>query len=234
MIRARVLLVTAAIGAAVGLSFAVSSPPDAVQGSFARIIHVHVPSAWLAFLAFGVTAAGSIGWRITRRRAWDRLAGASAEIGVLFTAVALLTGMIWGQVVWGRAWDWLDARMSTTALMFFVYLGYLALRRAIPDHETRASRSSILGIIAVVQVPLVYASVYLWRTLHQVPSIRPGGSTMHPDILRAMLINLAAFTLVYAALMTARLVVARLEEALEATPSEVAARAIETPRMPDA
>ncbi|MDH3518724.1 MAG: cytochrome c biogenesis protein, partial [Acidimicrobiia bacterium] len=123
----------AGAGLVTGLFLAISAPPDAIQGEFVRILYVHVPSAWLAFMAFGVTALGSIMWLIRKDERWDRLAASSAEIGVLFTALALLTGMIWGRPVWGTYWDWLDARMSSTALMFFVYLGYLALRRATPD-----------------------------------------------------------------------------------------------------
>jgi heme exporter protein C len=120
-----VLGALALIVLAAGTWLAWTAPPEAIQREYYRIINIHVPSAWLAFLAFGVTAAGSIGWRITRKRGWDRMAASSAEIGVMFIALALVTGMIWGRPVWGRFWDWQDARMATTALMFFVYLGYL-------------------------------------------------------------------------------------------------------------
>ncbi|MPZ51901.1 MAG: cytochrome C biogenesis protein, partial [Acidimicrobiia bacterium] len=171
----RTSAVVSVVALGVGLAFALTSPVDKLQGEYSRIIHVHVPTAWLAFLAFGITALGSILYLIRRTDRWDRMAASSAEIGVLFTGLALVTGMIWGDVIWGRAWDWGDARLTTTLLMFFVYLGYLALRRAIDDPEVRARRSAILGAIAVVQVPLVYFSVNLFRTLHQVQSISPGG-----------------------------------------------------------
>ena len=200
-----------ALGA--GLGFALISPPDLLQGDFVRILYIHVPSAWLAFLAFGVTAAGSIGWLFTRRMGWDRMAEASAETGVLFTAIALATGMLWGKPVWGAYWDWGDARLATTALMFFVYLGYLALRRTTTDPRLRARRSSVLGAIAVVQVPLVYFSVKLWRTLHQGLTIRPDGIQMDGAMVTALLVNLAAFTLLYITLLSFRMELARMEEA---------------------
>lgn len=213
MTRIRVLFGVAAAAMAVGLWFALTAPPDALQGEYSRIINVHVPSLWLAFLAFGVTALGSIMWLWKKKQRWDRLASASAEIGVLFTGIGLFTGMVWGQAVWGRAWDWGDPRLTSTAVMFFVYLGYIALRNAVDDPVVKARRSAILGVVAVVQVPLVYFSVNLFRTLHQTQSIRPDGSTMPTEMLIAMLVNVAAFTILYVALMAARTDVARIEEA---------------------
>lgn len=225
-----VLPALAAAALAVGLILAVNAPVDAFQGEFARIMHVHVPASWLAFLAFGVTALGSVMWRLRRTRRWDRLAAASAELGVLFTAVSLLTGSLWGGAVWGTYWDWADPRMATTALMFFVYLGYLALRRTTPDPDAAASRSSLLGIIAVVQVPLVYFSVNLFRGLHQGQSIRPDGVTMPTEMLVAMLVNLAALTVVYLALLVRRTQVMRHEE--EGVAAEpVAGAGVERPRL---
>lgn len=231
MTRTKVLGALALIVLAAGTWLAWTAPPEAIQREYYRIINIHVPSAWLAFLAFGVTAAGSIGWRITRKRGWDRMAASSAEIGVMFIALALVTGMIWGRPVWGRFWDWQDARMATTALMFFVYLGYLGLRRATPDPIARADRASILGIVAVVQVPLVYFSVYMWRTLHQTPTIRPDGAQMHPQMLTAMLVNLAGFTLLYLALLSARMLLAKREDDLETAPQPVAGTSVARPSL---
>jgi heme exporter protein C len=227
----RLILPTAAgVASVIGLGMAMATPPDAFQGDFARIFHVHVPSSWIAFLAFFVTAFGSVLWMFTRRAFWDRLAAASAEVGVLFTGAALLTGSLWGKPVWGRFWDWGDARLASTALMFFVYLGYLALRRATIDPLARARRSSILGMIAVVQVPLVYFSVNLWRSLHQTQTIRPDGAAMGPEMLRAFLVNLVAFNLVYLALLTGRIRLGRIQE--EAATSPVpAGSAITAPRL---
>jgi heme exporter protein C len=201
----------AAVAVGVGLWFALTAPPDAVQGDFSQLLGIHPPAMWLAFLAFGVTALGSIMWLVRRTDRWDRLAAASAEVGVVFTAIGLFTGMVWGQAVWGTAWDWQDPRLMSTAVMFLVYLGYIALRNATDDPPARARRSAILGAVAVIQVPLVYFSVNLFRTLHQTQSIRPDGSTMPDEMLIAMLINMAAFTVLYVALMAARLEVAKVE-----------------------
>jgi heme exporter protein C len=228
--RVRILLLTAAVAVAVGIWFAFTAPVDSLQGEFSRILHIHAPVMWVAFLAFGVTALASIMWLIRRTARWDRLGEASAETGVLFTAVGLFTGMVWGQAVWGRAWDWGDARLASTAVMFFVYLGYLALRRATPDPEMRARRSAILGVIAVVQVPLVYFSVYLFRTLHQTPSIRPDGATMPSEMLVALLVNFAAITYLFVALLMARLDVARAEEQAMAD-TGLAGDSVKPPRL---
>ncbi|MEE8406681.1 MAG: cytochrome c biogenesis protein [Acidimicrobiia bacterium] len=230
MTRIRVLFAVAAAAMAVGLWFALTAPPDALQGEYSRIINVHVPSLWLAFLAFGVTALGSIMWLWKKTQRWDRLASASAEIGVLFTGIGLFTGMVWGHAVWGRAWDWGDPRLTSTAVMFFVYLGYLALRNAVDDPVVKARRSAILGVIAVVQVPLVYFSVNLFRTLHQTQSIRPDGSTMPAEMLIAMLVNVVAFTILYVALMAARTEVARVEEANRET-ELLAGDAVKPPKL---
>lgn len=230
MKRAQALLGFAALALVVGLWFALTAPADALQGVFSRIINIHVPSLWLAFLAFGVTAFGSIMWLWRKRPRWDRLAMASAEVGVLFTAIGIATGMVWGQRVWGTAWDWGDPRLATTAVMFFVYLGYLALRGAIDDPVVRARRSAILGAVAVIQVPLVYFSVYMFRTLHQTPSVRPDGSTMPREMLMAMLVNVIAFTLLYVALIVTRMGLAEAEETASDREA-IAGSEVEPPRL---
>ncbi len=221
-----------AFAVAIGLYLALTAPPEAIQRTYARILYIHVPTAWLAFLAFGVTAIGSIGWRLSRQLRWDRLAASSAEIGVLFTGLALLTGAIWGRPVWGVFFDWADPRMASTAVMFLVYCGYLALRRLNDDPVVAANRASILGIVAVIQVPLVYFSVNLFRSLHQTQSIRPDGSTMAPPMLRALLVNLVAFNLIYLSLLVTRLILAKAESELAAV-SPVAGKAVIPPRLAD-
>jgi len=205
-------------GATATLVFALVSPADAVQGNLVRIMYVHVPAAWLAYLAFTVTLVGSIGYLISRNLAWDRTAAASAEVGVYFTGLTILLGMIWGKPTWGVWWTW-DARLTLTAIMFFVYLGYLALRRTTTDPQARARRSSILGVLAIVQVPLVHFSVTWWRTLHQPPSlVRPDGPQIDdPLMLTALVVGVASFTAIYVALMAKRTELARLEDAIAMT-----------------
>lgn len=193
-----------------GLALAVAAPADQLQGDLQRLLYVHVPAAWLAYLAFAVTLVGSIGWLWRRRAFWDRLAAASAELGVVFTGLALATGSIWGKPVWGVWWTW-DPRLVTTALLFVVYVGYLALRRGTDDATARARRSAVLGILAFVQVPVVHLSVVWWRTLHQLPTvIQTGGPSMDPRMLVALVGNLGAFTLVYLLLLRARVRLAAL------------------------
>lgn len=230
MTRVRVLMGLAAVAVGVGLWFAMTAPPDALQGGYSRLLGIHPPSMWVAFIAFAVTAFGSIMWLVKETERWDRLASASVEVGVIFTAIGLFTGMVWGQAVWGTPWDWQDPRLMSTAVMFFVYLGYIALRNAIDDPVIRARRSAILGAIAVVQVPLVYFSVNLFRTLHQTQSIRPDGSTMPDEMLLAMFVNMGAFMVLYVALMAARIEVAGLEAAA-APESTVAGEAVRPPRL---
>lgn len=207
-------------------------PPDAVQGDLQRIMYVHVPSAWLAYLAFTVTLVGSLAYLITSRLRWDRIAASSAELGVLFTGLALATGMIWGKPVWGVWWTW-DARLVLTAVMFFVYLGYLALRRSIPDPATRARRSAVFGVLAVVQVPLVHFSVVWWRSLHQPATVlRPDRSPqIDPPLLFALLMSLAAFTVLYGALMQRRIALEEARTGVEEEAEEVAGAAVRPPSL---
>lgn len=231
MTKRLVLPALSAVAIVYALWLALISSPDVFQGDFVRIMYVHVPSSWLAFLAFGVTALGSALWLWRKTIVWDRIAEASAEIGVVFTALSILTGAIWGEPVWGTYWDWGDARMASTALMLFVYLGYLALRRATPDPVARAKRSSILGLIAVVQVPLVYFSVSFWRTLHQGQTVRPDGIQMDGSMVAALLAGLAAFTLLYLALMVERVRLARIEDENMLSDSVTAGTAITAPDL---
>jgi len=209
-LRRHWLETVAAVAVALSLFRSMTVAADVTQGDVQRIMYVHVPSAWLAFLAFAVTVVGSVGWLRTRDRRWDRLAASSAEIGVVFTGLAILAGMIWARPVWGQFWTW-EPRLVTTALLFFIYLGYLALRRAVIDPEQRARRSAIMGIVAFIQIPIVYESVNWWRSLHQTSS----RNSIDTPLRVTLLLGVVAFTFVYAALLQRRLELARLEEELE-------------------
>jgi heme exporter protein C len=200
---------------AFGLGF---SPADRDQRESVRILYVHVPSAWLAYLAFVVTAVAS-GLYLLRRRhslAWDRLAGASAEVGVLFMGITLVTGMLWGRLTWGVFWEW-DARLTTTAFLFVTYVGYLAVRRLGGTHEQRARRSAVLALLAVLEIPLVHWSVELWRSLHQEASVlRPDGDVkMDGLMLFTLFVGIVAFTLMYAWLVIHRQRTLTVEDALD-------------------
>ena len=215
MKREKVLPVAAGILVPAGLAAAMAAPPDRIQGNLQRLMYVHVPAAWLAFLAFGVTLLGSAGWLRTQQERFDRLAASSAEVGVFFTGLAIVLGSIWGKPVWGVWWTW-DPRLVTTALLFFVYLGYLGLRRAIFDPVRRARRSAIFGLVAFIQIPIVHLSVLWWRGLHQPPTVlRPGDPTIDHVMLAALMLNLAAFTALFALLLRARMQLARDERSVE-------------------
>ena len=224
-----------AIAALVTFAAGMIVPQDAVQGQLSRILYIHVPGAWLAYLAFGITMAASAMYLWRSTLIWDRLAASSAEIGVYFTGLTLVLGMIWGKPTWGVWWTW-DARLTLTAIMFFVYLGYLALRRTTDDIDARAKRSAILGVLAVVQVPLVHFSVVWWRSLHQAPTLlKPESPDMDGEMVIALLVSLAMFTVMYVAMMVKRMELARLEEqVLRAEQSDagpVAGEAVTAPSL---
>jgi heme exporter protein C len=204
----------ASLGLAAGLvmGFAVA-PREAIQGNVQRIMYLHVPTAWVAYLAFAVVLVASIAYLWTRAAAADRLAHASAEVGVVFTGLTIAAGSIWGKPTWGTWWSW-DARLTSVAILFVMYVGYLLLRGMVDDRERAARLCAVLGIVAALDVPLVHFSVYWWRTLHQPPSLlKPGAPSMPPVILAALLVNLVAFTLLYAYFVTkrARLLAAEAE-----------------------
>lgn len=185
-------------------------PADAAQGDVQRIMYVHVPSAWLAYVAFFVTFVASIAYLVRRELRFDRFAAASAEIGLVFTALVIASGAIWGKATWGKWWDW-DPRLTSTAIMFVIYAGYLLLRQSLVDRERRARLGAVFGIVAFLNVPIVHFSVLLWRGLHQPPTvIRPGDPTIDHLLLAQLLASVASFTLVYLWLLRRRV---DLEEA---------------------
>ena len=193
-------------------------PADLNQGDAQRIMYLHVPSAWLAYLAFFVTAAASALFLVPRTRsaAWDRVAGASAELGVLFTGLALVLGSLWGRPVWGVWWAW-DARLVTTAVLFFLYLGYLALRRIPATPDARAKRCAIAALIAFVDVPIVHFSVNWWRTLHQQGTVfnERLDAKIHGVMAFTLWFGVLAFTMIFAYLLDKRYHLLALDEERE-------------------
>lgn len=174
----------------------VVAPPDAIQGQSQRLMYVHVPSAWTAYCAYALVLFSSIAVLLRRGQRWDALARAGAELGVGMTALAIVEGSIWGHTVWGVWWTW-DARLVTTAVMMFLYLGYLVARGLPGSPERVARRSAWLGIALFAQVPVVHFSVLWWRTLHQPPTLlRPDlEAPIAPLMLAALLTSLVAFML---------------------------------------
>jgi heme exporter protein C len=163
-------------------------------------MYVHVPSAWIAYLAFIVTAVASAGWLFGKKHSmgFDRFAGASAEVGVMFMAITLITGSLWGRLTWGEFWQW-DPRLTTTAFLFVTYLGYLAVRRLDGSKEQRARRSAVVAMLAVLEIPLVHFSVVLWRSLHQGATVlNPSGDVkMDGLMLFTLFSGVVGFTLIF-------------------------------------
>jgi heme exporter protein C len=188
------------------------APPDAVQGEVQRLMYVHVPAAWLAYLSFTVVFVASAAYLLTSRTRWDRLGAAAAEVGVLFTGLTIVLGALWGKPVWGTWWTW-DPRLTTTAVLLLIYLAYLALRQMADSPGRRARWSAVLGVVGFVDVPIVHMSVVWWRSLHQEATVIRllGGPTIAPVMLAALLVGVAAFTLLYGYLLTLRVRVARRE-----------------------
>jgi heme exporter protein C len=200
---------------AFGLGF---SPADRDQKEAVRIMYVHVPTVWIAYLAFTVTALCSALYLFSKKHAlgFDRFAGASAEIGVVFMALTLVTGMLWGRITWGVFWQW-DARLTTTALLFVSYIGYLAVRGLGGSHHQRAKRSAVVGLLIVLEIPLVHWSVRLWRSLHQEATVldTDGDANIDGLMLFSLFVGVVAFSLLYAWLLLHRSRAMAMEDALD-------------------
>ncbi len=201
-------LVAMVAGSAAGLLLV---PADALQGQVQRLMYIHVPAAWLAMLSFFVVFVMSVLYLVQRDQRWDRVAESSAEIGVVFTALTLLLGSLWGKPTWGVWWTW-DPRLTTTAILLMIYVGYLLVRSFADDPEKRARWAAIVGIVGFVDVPIVYLSVLWWRTLHQPPS---SPRSVAGEFVYVLLLNVAAFTLLYIYLMVRRYRIAVAESHLE-------------------
>ena len=197
----------------------IKAPPDAYQGDSQRIMYLHIPSILIAYLSFFLVFVGSCLYLWKREKRDDNLAHAAAEIGVLFTALTIIEGSIWGRPTWGVWWTW-DARLTLTAILLLIFIGYLMLRALVEDESRAASSAAILGIIGFLDIPLIHMSVYWWRTLHQPPSIlRPDKvpwENIHPELLTALAINFVAFVLLYFYLLSLRLRLGEMHEEIKA------------------
>ena len=197
----------------------VKAPPDAYQGDSQRIMYLHIPSILTAYLSFFLVFVGSCLYLWKREKRDDNLAHGAAEIGVLFTALTIVEGSIWGRPTWGVWWTW-DARLTLTAILLLIFIGYLMLRALVEDESRAASSAAILGIIGFLDIPLIHMSVYWWRTLHQPPSIlRPDKlpwENIHPELLTALAINFVAFVLLYFYMLSLRLRLGEMHEEIKA------------------
>ncbi|SVE23581.1 uncharacterized protein METZ01_LOCUS476435, partial [marine metagenome] len=166
-------------------------PADEYQGEIQRLLYIHVPTAWLAMLSFLVVFLMSMLYLVQRKLKWDVLAVSAVEIGVLSTALTLIVGSLYARPTWGIWWTW-DPRLTTTALLLIIYIGYLIVRSMTEDPEQRARWAAVIGIIGFIQVPIVYLSVFWWRSLHQPPS---SPRSMAAGFGLVLLLNLIAYTI---------------------------------------
>ncbi len=203
-------LIAGALTAWLGL---VVTPPDKVQGQLVRLIYVHPAVATMCYAGFGLCALASLAylWPRTRTRRWDRLAVASAEVGVVFCVLTLITGSIWGRPTWGVWWTW-DPRLTITALLCAVFIGYLALRRTGGDPDALAKRSAIVAVVCILLVPVDHEATTWWASLHQTSTLLRANPLIHGEQLYTMLLSFVAFGLGFAWLVLHRYRVEVLED----------------------
>jgi heme exporter protein C len=194
------------------------SAPDRDMGHLQKILYVHVPSAWTSMIAPAVVFVASVLYLWKRRETYDMLAASAAQVGVVFIGLTLAQGSIWARPTWGIWWTW-DPRLTTTAILFMIYAGYLALRSFTEDEDQRARWSAAVGILGFLNVPIVYMSVRWWRTIHQVQSTP---DTMDATYALGMRLNAVAFLFIFVFLVGMRYYIARLERARTAALEEAA------------
>jgi heme exporter protein C len=193
------------------------TPVEARQGVAQKIFYLHVPAAWSALISFSLVGITSGLYLWLHDPRLDRFAAASAEVGVAFSAVMLTTGPIWAKPIWGTWWTW-DARLTLTLFLFFLFIGYLALRASLHDPSERARFSAVVGILGMLLVPFIHLSVYLFRTLHPQPVVlKPSAPSLPPEMLRTLLISTAVFTLLYVGLVTLRYGLGMAQDARDET-----------------
>lgn len=186
-------------------------PADRLQGEVQRLLYVHVPIAIVAMLSFFLVFLMSLLYLVQRKLKWDLIALAGAEVGALCTALTLVLGSLWAKPTWGVWWTW-DPRLTTTAILLIIYVGYLIVRSMTEDPDQRARWAAIIGILGFVQVPVVYLSVFWWRSLHQPPSSPRSMATTFGAVL---MLNLVAYTLAFTYLVMRRYRLAQAQLALE-------------------
>ncbi|MDA2933880.1 cytochrome c biogenesis protein [Acidobacteria bacterium AH-259-D05] len=179
------------------------APTEREMGEVQRIFYFHMGAAWNAFLAFfGVFVAGLV-YLISRRPSWDQLAAACAEIGVIFTAIVLVTGSIWAKPVWNTWWAWGDPRVMTTTVLWLIYIAYLILRSSLPEGEQKYKYCAVFGIIGFLDVPIVWISIRWWRTIHPVV-ITSSGAELETEMIHALIVSMISITVLCVTLVVLR------------------------------
>jgi heme exporter protein C len=205
-LSARVLpwLAAATLAAfAAGIYLGMNAPDDYQQGATVKIMFIHVPAAWLAMASWTVMTIAALGTLVWRHPLADVAAKAAAPLGCAFTAMCLITGMLWGRPMWGTYWVW-DGRLTSVLVLFLMYLGVLALWRTVEDPTRAARASAVLTLVGAVNLPIIKFSVDWWSTLHQPASVlRLGGPTIHPSLLTPLMVMALAFALLFVTLHVA-------------------------------
>jgi heme exporter protein C len=214
--RGQVVTVLALLGVvAVYVRALAFTPIERTQGPAQKIFYVHAPVAWAALMAFSITGLLSVAYLWLRDQKLDTIAASSAEVGVAMSIAMLTTGPIWGKPVWGTWWSW-DARLTSTLFIFLLFIGYLVLRGALTDPATRARYSAVIGIMALVLVPFIHMTVYLFRTLHPDPILmKPSAPSLPGVMLLTLFISIGVFTLLYVGFLMQRYALAVLRDVRE-------------------
>jgi len=198
------VLATGLIGS--GLWLGLNAPPDYQQGETVKIMFIHVPAAWTSMLAYACLGGASFVSLVFRHALADAAAKAVAPLGAAFTAIALITGSLWGRPMWGAWWVWGDARLVSVLVLLLLFVGYMALRASIDDEARGARAAEILALVGLINLPIVKFSVEWWNTLHQGESImRAGGSTLAPVYLTPLLLAGAGYAAAFGALWLERI-----------------------------
>ncbi len=196
------------------------APEDVTMGIVQRIFYFHIALAWVPYLAFLIVCIASILYLTRRARKWDLLAANSAEIGVIFDTLVLITGPFWGRVAWGVYWTW-EPRLTTSLIVWLLYIAYLLLRRSVGEQEKRARFAAVFGIVAFVSVPINFMAIRWWRTIHPIV-IKASGMTLdHPNMIVAMVVSIIAFTVLYGLLLALRIAIDNSREELERLKDEI-------------
>lgn len=190
-------------------------PTERTMGVVQRIFYIHVPAAWVAFMAFGIVAICSAVYLWLKDERLDMAAVAAAEGGILYTAIVLLTGPLWGKVAWGTWWTW-EPRLTLTLLLFFIYIGYFLVRSSTENPQKGRRFAAVVGIIGALDIPLIHLSVQWFRSLHPAPVVmKPEGPSLHPDMLATLFVGLGASTLIFFSFFLFRYGLERMKRALD-------------------
>src|SRR5262252_5920089 len=191
------------------------APTEKTQGMAQRICYIHVPLAVIGAYGSAVLLfIGCLGFLLTRDLKWDRFAAVACEMGVVFTTAQLLTAMMWAKPIWGT-WYVFDSRGTLQIVLLLIFISYFMLRSYLPDREKRAKLCGVFGLLGMVDVPINYLSIYLFRTQHPQPVVSPGGGGVDPDMAKTLAVSFIAMTLLYAYVFVKRLAVAKIEEEVD-------------------